>query len=225
MSAAAKTPLLTELAAKNAELKVAEQEPQKIIVLQNEATANAKRISDELVEAFASGDKALQEKLTRAKATAEAKAAEPWQERAAGAKRAAARLEAQRDAWVSDNYEGLMAEVAPRAIEVAQTINDRMAALEASVGEWVAVDELVWPIVRSSGRSRDVMPRIDSFQNAVRGFLRSCPAVEAPLPQSPVQRVARILATDDPDDRVREDARAEVIAAQHRAKKPINQEA
>jgi len=206
-----KTPLLDELARRNTNLVEAKTRPRAIAADHQAAKANAARISEELIEAFASDNQALITKLTRAKATAEAKAAEPWGERGNGATRAANRLEAERDTWTREHYAALITEVTPEAEAVANSITAHIDALGQAISLWSTVEQRVATIARSAGQNSEVMPRIDAFQQALRSFLREVPDVPTPLPRTLPS--GTFTPTTSPDAEVRARAREALLNA------------
>jgi hypothetical protein len=103
---------------------------------QRKAAADLARISEELTEAFAAGDRKAAERLGRAKATAHANAAQPWAEMVAGAKRAADRARADRDGYIIERHADLVAERAPGAVAAAEGVRNAIVALREAVRGW-----------------------------------------------------------------------------------------
>lgn len=113
MTTKGKTPNLDQLAEHEQRVGAARAKVDETKRRARHAEAEATRLRELLTEAFASDDQAQVEKLTRAKAKADARAAEPWVERIAGAERATARVQAEVDGWRIENFRGLLDEAPP----------------------------------------------------------------------------------------------------------------
>ena len=172
MSGAPKTSLLDELERRNDEVAAARARVRAVEAEANAARGEAVRIKEALVEAFAAADQTQAEKLTRAKTKADAKAAEPWPERRAGAERAAGRVQAERDTWIAGNASGLLRELAPAAEEARDAIVAGVAGLEEARRGWHAVSQRVSGILSGSpGNGR--VPSIDHVDSAVKDVRRA----------------------------------------------------
>jgi chromosome segregation ATPase len=180
----APTPLLERLTQLDAEITEIRHKPREVQAEANHATSEAERIREELTEAYASGDKTAEAKLTRAKGKAEARAAEPWPERIAGAERAANRLRSQRDGWVNENVNALLTEVAPDAMAAAENIAATIAALETARKRWHAVEQRVLDLVKPTHISAQDVPGLEAFDQHVRDLRRGYSEIPPPLPRS-----------------------------------------
>jgi hypothetical protein len=120
---------LDQLAEREQQVGAARVKALKIAEQAKRAGAEADRLRELLTEAYATDDQTQVEKLTRAKAKADARAAEPWAERTAGAERAAARVQAEADGWGLQNFRELLAEIEPEA-HAAEAVTTKVAELE-----------------------------------------------------------------------------------------------
>jgi hypothetical protein len=202
----ARTSKLAELAVIDQAVVAARQRVRQVEVDHAAAKADAVRARDALVEACARQDTAAESKLTTAKHAAEARAAEPWPERVAGAKRAADRAIGERQTWIRHNYYALIEEVRPEAEAVAQAIRDSAEAVQAACAAWSALDHRIGAITTGAGVHRNLTPRLDQVQNAARTFARDMGDVPLPLPQD---TTATWDPTHDFDAKVRKPAQEE----------------
>jgi len=207
----AKSPLLDQLNDLDEQIAAAKALPRNISQQQQTAKADLARLTEQLVEAFAANDTNLQAKLTEAKPKAEARIAEPWAERQAGARRAADRLTAERNQWVTANYRDLLAEITPEAMAAAEAIRTTVTDLQASVAHWSATAQRVAAIATAAGQHPDTMPRVDAIQNAVRELTRAMPEILPPLPRA--AQTATFTPATSPDAEVRARAREALLNA------------
>ena len=206
----ATTPLLDELAVRKQQVAKARGRVREIEAEANVAQADARRIKELLTEAFASDDQAQAEKLTRAKTKADAKAAEPWPERRAGAERAAGRVQSERDGWIAQNAAGLIRELSPLAEAARDLIVSKVTELEEARQEWHAVSQRVSGVL-SVAPGNDRTPGIDHIDTAIKDVRRATVDVPAPLPVQP--QTITIPPEFDPDPEIREPAQEAMRAA------------
>lgn len=193
---AQETPLLDELTARDEQTAAARARVREVEDQAQHARDEAARLKEELTEAFATDDQAQADKLTRAKVKADARAAEPWAERRAGAQRAAERVRAERDAWVVENISGLIGELAPEAHAATDAIMAGAQALEAARREWHTVEGRVLGLLRIvSPDAVQQMPQIPTVDSAIKDALRATVEIPAPLPRAQAKR-ERMQADD-----------------------------
>lgn len=188
--------MLDQLAERDAAVRAAAERVREIKAEAATAGAAAAEAREALVEAFASGDQAAEKALTKAKTTAEARAAEPWTERQTGAERAAARAKGDRDLWVGENIAALLAELAPSAHAAAEAITNGAQALGLARKEWHATGQRVGALLAAvPGSDPRSIPGIEHIDTAIRDVLRATADVPAPLPAA--LRSARIVPAHD----------------------------
>lgn len=190
------TPLLAELAARDEQTVAARARIREVDDQAQHARSEAARIKEELVEAFAADDQAQADKLTRAKAKADARAAEPWDERRAGAQRAAERVRGDRDTWVVTNITALLDELAPDAHEAAAAITAKAAELDQARRQWHGLEQRTIALLRvvSPEAARGV-PTIESADTAIKDALRATAEIPPPLPRA--HAAPQVMRADD----------------------------
>jgi hypothetical protein len=122
--------MLAELAEREEQVAAARQKANEIKDQAKRASAEADRLRELVIEAYASDDQPQAEKLMRAKVKADGRNAEPWAERTAGAERAAARVQAETDTWRLGHWRELLNEVEPDAHAAAEAVTTKVAELE-----------------------------------------------------------------------------------------------
>lgn len=172
------------------------------------AQAEADRLREALTEAYSVDDQAQVDKLTRAKVKADARAAEPWAERTAGSERAANRLQAEVDAWRLQNFRELLAEIEPEAHAAAEAVTTKVAELEQARRHWHEVSARVSALVADVPGINQRTANFDQVDAAVRQLRRDIGSVPLPLPR--MAAIAALVPEHDPDEGVREAARAEI---------------
>jgi len=191
--------LMAQLAEREQQVAAAHTKVAEIEEQARQASAEAERLREALVEAFAADDKAEAEKLTRAVDKAQLHAAEPWRERVDGSKRAANRLQAEVDAWRAEHVRELLDEVSPSAHAAVEAVRTAIAALEEARQGWHQTADRVSALIRGSIDPK-AMPSFDRVDSAVREFRRDVGPIEPPLPR---WQSVSIPAVDDPDPAVR----------------------
>ncbi len=175
------------------------------------ATAEAERLKQALTEAYAEGATRAATKLSAEKAEADAHAAQDWAERIAGAELAATRKKTQRDGFVVTNIAALLAAIKPDADAAAVALRTKAAELDTARHQWHAVSQHVARLLGVvPGIDARSLPMLDAIDTLIRDLSTAVAQVPPPLPQA-LATIA-IPAHDDPDDDVREPARARVIA-------------
>jgi hypothetical protein len=199
--------MLAQLAEREEDVLVARAKVDETKQRARHAEAEAARLREALVEAFATDDQPQVAKLTRAVDKAEARAAEPWPERIAGAERAANRAQAEVDGWRIQNVRELLDEIAPDADAAAEGVMARVAELEEARRHWHQVSGRVSALIRDAGIGRT--PNLDGPDAAIRALRRDLGRVPLPLPH--MAAVATVAPEHDPDKGVRAAARAELL--------------
>jgi hypothetical protein len=208
---ARKTPKLDQLAALEEQVAAARARADETKERARHAEAEAAHVTEALTEAFSVNDTTAIARLTKAKATAETKAHEPWPERIAGAQRAAQRAEVERDAWRVEHHRELLHEVAADADAAAASLTAKIGELEAARRDWHAVAHRVAALVVGvPGFDPRAVPHIDAHDGAIRD-LRRCGPIPAPIPGATA--AATVIPEDHPDPTVREAARQKVREA------------
>ena len=173
------------------------------------AASEAARLKEELTEAFAADDQQAATKLTKVKAKADARAAEPWDERIAGAKRAATRTGVERDQWMAEHYAELARKRQPCARAVVEAIESSLRAFLEGVRAWHAEEQeqinLLRPLPNQDGRTIPQLS-VDELARQVKRALGE--PIEPPVPRA--LQSWSIPPEHDPDPEIREAARAKV---------------
>jgi chromosome segregation ATPase len=198
-----------QLAALDAEIAAAHARVAEIRAEAEHVCTEAARLSEALTEAYAEGATRQANKIAGEKAKAESAAAEPWRERIAGAERAAARKQAERDTWVGHNLHDLLIEMAPDADAAADGITAAVAALEQARMSWHAIESQVGALLAVAPGRNQRVPQIDHVDTAIRDVRRAIDGLPRPLPVS-ASMPATVVPEHDPDPDVREPARARI---------------
>lgn len=188
-----------------ARMKVRETEQQA-----QHAASEAARLREQLIDAYGFGDQTQAEKLVRAKAKADARAAEPWPERIAGSQRAAQRQQAGVDAWRADHIGELLTEIQPEAHAAADAINTKVAELDEARRHWHAIASQVTGLTRGvPGIDPHGVSSINVADQAIKTLRRDIGAIPPPLPREP--QLATIVPMHDPDPEISEPARTQIL--------------
>jgi hypothetical protein len=114
------TPALDRLAELRAAAVAARTRVREIEGQQAAAKAAADEARERLVKAYSVADELRATELVKVENAAVRAAAEPWDARLAGAKRAVQRAEAEREGFISASYEHLVRERTPSAVAAAE---------------------------------------------------------------------------------------------------------
>ncbi len=168
------------------------------------------RLTESRVEAFAAGDERLADKLLAERQAAEATVRE-FEERVAGAELAAQRAEAEQAQFATHNCDALFTERGPAADAAAGAVKDVVGQLVAAKARWEAIASETANLLRLAGRSTQHVPTFPAQLGDLAKDARRAGDVDVPRPVPGVPRsAARVLAVDDPDPAVREQARAKI---------------
>ena len=165
-----------------------------------------------MIEAHAEGDDAKAAKLRKRLEAAEETAKRLREEKLVGVQRAAQRAEADRLAFVANNYEPLLDERRPRAEQVARDVESTLVALVEAHAAWQATECEVIALMGLAGKGHDRTPEFPPHLAAVVRDVGRFGGAGVPAPVPGGQHRARIHPTDDPDEVVREAARPRFVA-------------
>ncbi len=170
------------------------------------------RLTESRVEAFAAGDERLADKLLAERQAAEATVRE-FEERVAGAERAAQRAEAEQAQFATHNCDALFTERGPAADAAVGAVKDAVGQLVAAKQAWDGIAAATAVLLRFAGRSTADIPSFPAQIGDLAKDARRAGAVDVPRPVPGVPRsAARVVAVDHPDPAVSGPARAEIHA-------------
>ncbi len=211
MAAKTDTTVLAALAAHDERLATVTQRARSIATDIQTATGDIQKLTADRVGAFAADDEDAARRAEATRAKVEATLTD-LQERHAGAELGARRAEADRDKFTVDNIHGLIRELTPPALAIRDQLKAKIAEVEQLAQAWHQAEArlvtLLRPVPNIDGRD---VPTIDAVDGYVRDLAAAAHSLPAPLPRG-IANTASIPAHDDPDDDVREAARARMIA-------------
>lgn len=175
------------------------------------AGAQVEEARNAVIEAHAEGDDAKAAKLRKRLQAAEEDAKRLRDEKLVGVQRAQQRAEADRVTFVANNYAALLDERRPKAEEVARGVEEAIAAVAQAHAAWQAVEAEVMSLMRLAGKARDRTPELSAKLTSVVHDISRLEAGTVPAPIPGGTQYVRIDPTEDPDEQVRETARARFV--------------
>lgn len=199
-------PLHAQLAELNARVDGAKQRVREVDGEVRAAAAEVERATDSVVEAYADGQDAKAEKLAAARGQAEREVVRLREEKLAGVQRAATRAEVDRQRFVTENCDGLLAEVRRDAEAVTAAVDEAITAIGTARQAWGTIEAEVMALLRAAGRETGSLPRFPQpLEDLVRQAARVGVEVPLPLPLPPVAGPA--IALQPPPEGLEELAR------------------
>jgi len=149
------------------------------------AKAEVERLGEARVEAFASADETLAEKIQDERLRAEATVLD-FAERVAGAERAADRAQAKRAEFAADNFTAILEERTPDALAATSAVRDAIEALVRAQREWEGFAADVVALQRAAALPTGTVPTFPEPLAALARDARRAggTTVPAPLPAS-----------------------------------------
>lgn len=177
---------LEQLAEHNQRVADAAKRVQALRRDKDQAQANDAQLAEQRIEAFAADDERAA-KAVQSKRTKLAGQIEDLDARLTGAERAAARAQAERDAYIAQNVRALTSERVPAATAAAEALEQWAARGCELLAAWHAVEQETLALLRVvpgvDGRS---VPQITEVDQAVRDLARAAGTVPPPLPSDAV---------------------------------------
>lgn len=173
--------LLEQLAAHDERVTAAQVRAQQLARQGAEHDAGLGRLKSERIGAYAAGDEDAAKKLTT-RATRAATRSTELAERREGAELAARRAQGARDAFITQNLAGLIAEHRPAAVEAVRRIEAALADLAGGIAAWHAVARQSEAFLRVAGHGTHGMPDLPIQQLARELERVAGDALPLPLP-------------------------------------------
>jgi ElaB/YqjD/DUF883 family membrane-anchored ribosome-binding protein len=171
------------------------------------AEADVARLRDVVIDALADNDEPAAAKASKVRDKADM-ALRDTAERLEGARRGAAKAETARGMFAREHADGLIAERRPDAIAAAQAVEDAIDALARSQAVWNGVAAEVAAMLRAAGRGSGAVPNFPDALGRLVKDARRADGVPVPVPLPGDHAHVRVAPYDDPDEEVREQARA-----------------
>lgn len=195
--------LLEQLAGHDEQVRAAQTRAQQLAREGAEHDAELGRLKAERIAAYSADDEAAAKKLRTRAATAATHSTE-LEERRQGAELAARRVQGERDAFITQNLTGLIAERRPAALEAVRRIEAAIADLSDGIAAWHAVARGSEAFLRVAGYGTRGMPELPVQQLARELERVAANGLPVPLPGAQFATMPRA-------ERDGEDARVEVF--------------
>ncbi len=176
-----------------------------------EAAAKVAECRDRVIEAHAEGNDAKAEKLGKAVGAAEAAERRLRLEKRVGVERAAQRAETDRVRFVTEHFDGLIAERRPDAQAVAQGFEDTVAELQARHAAWRAMYGEISTLSQLAGRDTRSLPDFPPDIEAIVRSVSRLGGINVPQPLPPNVAVGQLGASNNPNQCVRRTTDRDVI--------------
>jgi hypothetical protein len=175
-------PLATRLAALSEAVTQAKQRVRECQLAHGRAEADVARLRDAVIDAHADGDDARAAKASRERATLERDGLPDAVERLEGARRALQRAEVEVGTFAMEHLDGLLSELRPDAVRVAEAVETAVEQLERAHAEWNAVDQRAAGLLRLAGRKTGTLTRFPAQLEALVRDARRAAGTPVPPP-------------------------------------------
>jgi hypothetical protein len=141
------------------------------------------RLRDAVIDAHADGDERRAAQASKERDAAERTALRDSAERLEGARRAAARAEAEAGVFTRENIDGLLEEHELAARGAAGAVVDGLAQFINAVAAWNAAQAKIAALLRRAGRDAKDLPTLPApLEQLARDARRADTRIPAPLP-------------------------------------------